>query len=177
MARAEGRNRRPRTARQHDGQRHERGNPGRPSCHGPGRRQASGPSRRDTARTNERDRRPRTARQHDKSELRLLDVRTGDLARRVSSDVSAGSGTTALGRAFGAGLLFAGGQPLIGFDPADGAELWATSFDTARCPPAVGGGLVHLTAGRAEPAAEPAADGHGWYARLGDATLRALNTP
>ncbi|MEU7580706.1 protein kinase [Streptomyces sp. NPDC041068] len=181
----------------------------------------------------------------EESELHLLDVRTGEPVGRGRIEVTTGAGTTALGYAFGTGLLLAGGRHLLGFDPADGKELWRfgtagldmswrrraggghapvaadgvllhwtdaktlqaidvdkgkelwrTSFDdTARCPPAVGGGLVYVGAGRlcraltlrggerrgqwtlAEPAAELAADDDGWYARLGDASLRAVNAP
>ncbi|MFK4067744.1 protein kinase [Streptomyces sp. NPDC029674] len=81
-----------------------------------------------------------------------------------------------------------------GGDGRGGEQLWRTSFDAiARCPPAIGGGTVYVTAGqvcralslrtgrmlREWPVDEAvtwlAADGDGWYARVGTSSLRAVN--
>ncbi|MGA4842718.1 PQQ-binding-like beta-propeller repeat protein [Streptomyces sp. G45] len=82
-------------------------------------------------------------------------------------------------------------------DLADGGRrLWAAAFDaTAQCPPAVGGGVVYVTAGRECRALPPrggaplarwrldaeatalAADASGWYALLGGRSVRAVNAP
>ncbi|MEU5953103.1 protein kinase [Streptomyces sp. NPDC047525] len=179
----------------------------------------------------------------DQDELHLLDVRRDTLVERRAMDVRAATGTTALGHASGTGLLLAGGQKLIGFDPGDGKQrwsfptagldtswprlpgggrgpvtahgvllhwtdskalqaidlatgekLWTVPFaDTARVPPAVGGATVYATAGRvcraltlrggkvvrewpvAGDIAGLAADASGWYARIGDDSVRAVN--
>lgn len=86
-------------------------------------------------------------------------------------------------------------QTLQAIDLADGGrQLWRTSFDSiARCPPAVGGGTVYVTAGRVcralslrkgrtlrewpvdEAVTWLAADDGGWYARIGTSSLRAVN--
>ncbi|MFI1680011.1 protein kinase [Streptomyces sp. NPDC020607] len=86
---------------------------------------------------------------------------------------------------------------LQAIDLADGGrQLWRTSFDAvARCPPAIGGGTAYVTAGRVCRALELrtgrtvrewpvdegvtwlAADGDGWYARVGASSLRAVNAP
>ncbi|MFH8987563.1 PQQ-binding-like beta-propeller repeat protein [Streptomyces sp. NPDC017940] len=91
-------------------------------------------------------------------------------------------------------------RTLQGVDLRDGREpLWRVSFEaTGRRPPAVGGGLVYVTAGdevraigprdgerRARwslPGAEGtvtalAADTRGWYALLGGRSVRAVNAP
>ncbi|GAA3107323.1 protein kinase [Streptomyces rectiviolaceus] len=179
----------------------------------------------------------------DQDELHLLDVRRDTLIGRRAMDVRAATGTTALGHASGTGLLLAGGQKLIGFDPDDGKQrwsfptagldtswpelpgggrgpvtadgvllhwtdakalqgidlatgkkLWTVPFDdTALVPPTVGGATVYATAGRVCRALTLrggkvvkewpvdgevtglAADASGWYARIGDDSVRAVN--
>ncbi|MEV7191855.1 protein kinase [Streptomyces sp. NPDC093510] len=85
---------------------------------------------------------------------------------------------------------------LTGTKNGGGRQLWRTSFDAvARCPPAIGGGTVYVTAGqvcralslrtgktlREWPVDEAvtwlAADADGWYARVGTSSLRAVNAP
>ncbi|MFI6703268.1 protein kinase [Streptomyces sp. NPDC050509] len=92
-------------------------------------------------------------------------------------------------------LHWAGPGTLQALDPATGEERWRRAVSgVARLPPAVAGGTVYAATGERCTAlrlttGEPlrtwevrdirglAADGTGWYARTGKATVRAYNSP
>ncbi|MEE1801759.1 PQQ-binding-like beta-propeller repeat protein [Streptomyces sp. JV176] len=133
--------------------------------------------------------------------LHAFSATTGEpLWDRASLGLEAGwparaGGARAPVTAGGLVLHWAGPGTLQALDPATGEEHWRRAVSgVARLPPAVAGGTVYAATGERCTAlrlttGEPlrtwevrdirglAADGAGWYARTGKATVRAYNSP